>query len=285
MDGTRLKFESWEVRTHTQNAPKNHLFLLSEISESWNPDVARKVPPMLLFSKTPQPHVLFSVWEGVFACRCWWAKYICQSEGGERSVTQQLQATWTSWLILCTRNPKSGHHVFLTSEKHSNGAIDWLIPNKTFKITRGAHSLMRDISCNQMKQDVFIWISYLVNWCFESSQPLGIISGLKETFIKKRIVERTNKAEIRPEKQSEKIESCPENLWNEIQFSKPQRHKQTQEQNKKEQSEQARLVYVTHINCNIPTTWRWARGDYSFEQWNQTQFIVHCASQHRATWW
>ena len=55
----------------------------------------------------------------------------------------------------------------------------------------------------------------LVNWCFEPSQPLGIISGLKETFIKRHKVERTNKAEIRPEEQSEKVESCQENLWNE----------------------------------------------------------------------
>ena len=43
----------------------------------------------------------------------------------------------------------------------------------------------------------------LVNWCFEPSQPPGIISGLKETFIKRYIVERTTEAEIRPEEQSE----------------------------------------------------------------------------------
>ena len=59
------------------------------------------------------------------------------------------------------------------------------------------------------------WILYrkksLVNWCFEPSQPLGIISGLKETFIKRYKVERTNKAEIRPEEQSQKTESCREN--------------------------------------------------------------------------
>ena len=54
----------------------------------------------------------------------------------------------------------------------------------------------------------------LVNWCLSPVQ--GIISGLKETFIDKFIVERTHKAEIRPEKQSEKTESCRENLWNEI---------------------------------------------------------------------
>ena len=43
-----------------------------------------------------------------------------------------------------------------------------------------------------------------------------------------------NKAEIRPEEQSEKAESCWENLWNEIQLKGPYRQKQTQERNKKE---------------------------------------------------
>ena len=43
-----------------------------------------------------------------------------------------------------------------------------------------------------------------------------IISGLKETFIKRYIVEKTNEAEIRLEEQSEKYESCRENLWNEL---------------------------------------------------------------------
>ena len=47
----------------------------------------------------------------------------------------------------------------------------------------------------------------LVNWCFEPSQPLGIVSGLKETVKKRYTVERTNKAEVRPEEQSEKAEN------------------------------------------------------------------------------
>ena len=46
-------------------------------------------------------------------------------------------------------------------------------------------------------------VGLLVNWCFEPSQPLGVISRLKETFIKKYTVERTNKAEKRLEEQSE----------------------------------------------------------------------------------
>ena len=64
-------------------------------------------------------------------------------------------------------------------------------------------------------------VSVFVNWCFEPSQPLGIISGMKETFIKRCTVERTNKAEIRPEEQSQKTESCREKWWNEIQLKGP----------------------------------------------------------------
>ena len=47
------------------------------------------------------------------------------------------------------------------------------------------------------------------------------MSGLRETFTKRYVVERTNKAEIRPKEQSEKAESCRENLWNEIQLKAP----------------------------------------------------------------
>ena len=56
----------------------------------------------------------------------------------------------------------------------------------------------------------------LVDWCFEPSQPLGIISGLKETFRRRYIAQRTTKAEIRPEELSEKTESCRENSCDEI---------------------------------------------------------------------
>ena len=45
-----------------------------------------------------------------------------------------------------------------------------------------------------------------------------IMSGLTETFIKKYVIERTNKAQIGPEAQSEKVESCQENTWNKIQL-------------------------------------------------------------------
>ena len=40
-------------------------------------------------------------------------------------------------------------------------------------------------------------------------------------MIKRYIAERTNKAELRPEEQSEKARSCRENLWNEIELNGP----------------------------------------------------------------
>ena len=44
---------------------------------------------------------------------------------------------------------------------------------------------------------------------------------MKDTFVKRYTVERTSEAEIRPEEQNKKAESCPENLWNEIQLKGP----------------------------------------------------------------
>ena len=64
----------------------------------------------------------------------------------------------------------------------------------------------------------------LVSWCFKPSHPQRITSGLKETFIKRYVVERNSKAEIRPEEQNTKrtkAESCRENYWNEIQLKGP----------------------------------------------------------------
>ena len=48
---------------------------------------------------------------------------------------------------------------------------------------------------------------------FKPSQPQRIISGPRETFINRYIVERTSKAAIRPEEQSEKAKSGRENLY------------------------------------------------------------------------
>ena len=43
------------------------------------------------------------------------------------------------------------------------------------------------------------------------------MSELNEIFIKRYLVERTNLAEIKLEEKTEKLRSCRENLWNEIQ--------------------------------------------------------------------
>ena len=99
----------------------------------------------------------------------------------------------------------------------------------------------------------------LVSLCFKRSQSQRIISGLKKTFVKRYIVERTNKGEIRPQEQSEKAESCRENSWTEIQlkgYKDRNRHK-----NRIKRIGQVRLVYVKNINRNIPTTRREPYGD------------------------
>ena len=59
-----------------------------------------------------------------------------------------------------------------------------------------------------------------------TSNELTVVSSIVscvsvETFIKRHIVERTKKTEIRPVEQSEKTDSCQENLWNEIQSKEP----------------------------------------------------------------
>ena len=63
-------------------------------------------------------------------------------------------------------------------------------------------------------------VSYLVR-ALSPFNHKGLHQALKETFIKRYIVERTSKAEIRPEGQSEKAESCRGNLWNEMQLKGP----------------------------------------------------------------
>ena len=98
----------------------------------------------------------------------------------------------------------------------------------------------------------------LVSWYFEPSQPLGIISGLKETFMKRYIY---LKGPIRQRSDREnRVRNwrfCRENLWNSWKGHKDRnRYK-----NRIKRSGQARLVYVKNINRDISTTWRWTRGD------------------------
>ena len=67
------------------------------------------------------------------------------------------------------------------------------------------------------------------------------MSGLRETFTKRYKAERTNRAEIRPDEQSETAERCWENLWKEIQLKGPSRRTQTKEENNKEWASSAGL--------------------------------------------
>ena len=100
----------------------------------------------------------------------------------------------------------------------------------------------------------------LVSWCFKPSQPQRIISGLRETFIQRYTVERTNKAEVRPEEQSEKAASCrerctlslhPRALYG-MKYSRKGHKDRNRHKNGIKRSGQARLVYDKNINRNIP---------------------------------
>ena len=103
------------------------------------------------------------------------------------------------------------------------------------------------------KRDIIIIIIIKRSFSAPSQlSPRRVQQTFKQKDANYYIVERTNKAEIRPEEQRDKVERCRESLWNEMQLKGPQR--KTQEQNKTKRSGQARLVYVKDINRNIPTT-------------------------------
>ena len=94
---------------------------------------------------------------------------------------------------------------------------------------------------------------------FEPIQPLGSILGLKETFLKRHTVERTKKAELRPQEQSEKTESCRENLWNQIQLKG---HKDRNRPKNRIKKRVGKLGwFMLDIYRNIPTTRRRACRD------------------------
>ena len=100
----------------------------------------------------------------------------------------------------------------------------------------------------------------LVSLCFKPSQPQRITSGLTETFIKRHMVERTNKARDRTGRTEwENGELSGEFMeWNKVERA----IKTKIDTRTIIRSRQAQLVYTTDINRNISTTWRWARGDY-----------------------
>ena len=137
------------------------------------------------------------------------------------------------WVCLCCRNPPNSdmdYRIFIVrpniTARHCTQGWSTHARDPALKVDSGRKISCRTGELNLRRRragPMHYQQSYisLVNWYFEPSQPLGIISGLKETFIKRYIVERTNKAEIRPEEQSQKTESCLENLWNEIRLGGP----------------------------------------------------------------
>ena len=60
------------------------------------------------------------------------------------------------------------------------------------------------------------------------------------------------KSLIKKRKERKKVEDCRENLWNEIQLKGAKRHKQTQEQNKKEWASLAGLCQKTQTVASPP---------------------------------
>ena len=94
------------------------------------------------------------------------------------------------------------------------------------KVTRSSQFFSQSVSCcfkPRQPHRIISGLKELISWCFETNQPQRTTSGLglKETSKKRCIVERTNKAELKPEVQSQKAESCRENLWKTIQLKWP----------------------------------------------------------------
>ena len=113
---------------------------------------------------------------------------------------------------------------------------------------------------------MYRYVSPVVSWCFKPSQAHRIISGLKETFIKRHIVVKTNRAKLKNEKNRvRKRRVVGSNLWNEIQLTGPKdrnRHKNRIMKNKKKYKKNLDEKGVDKlgwymsfdINHNIPNT-------------------------------
>ena len=142
---------------------------------------------------------------------------------------------------------------------------NWWIPNKIFEVSRCAPSLVtRDMGCSETRQTAFIWalewdsnhralqqstqhhtVCVVIVWlCFEPSQPLGNVSGLKRHF------------NLSP------IYSFHKSLYHKTLFLKPQLDSYPKSQNANPEKNQKtmrhvlELIYIpralntgTYINC------------------------------------
>ena len=104
----------------------------------------------------------------------------------------------------------------------------------------------------------------LVSWCFKPSQPQRIIPGLRETFIKRCRVERTNKA-AKDRKHRVRKRKVVGRIYG-MKYCWKGHENINGHKSRIKRSGQARLVCVKDINRNIPTTSRCALRDDWGEQ-------------------
>ena len=116
--------------------------------------------------------------------------------------------------LLTTLNQSSGLSSWKISSQDESAATALRFADPLYQADALATRVRRACPSQLWRDEVRREVSYLVGWCFKPNQPKRIISELRETFIKRHILERTKKAEIRPEERSEKAENCRENLWN-----------------------------------------------------------------------
>ena len=131
------------------------------------------------------------------------------------------------------------------------------------------------------------WVSWLVNWCFEPSQPQWIISGLKETFITRYLVDGTNKAE-REDRKSNRVRKL--RIVGRI-YGMYYSWKGHTDRNRHrirsriKRSEQARLVYVRH-KLSHPHHVKgslWGRN-WKVSGWSYLTELRQLAQSHAEPW-
>ena len=117
----------------------------------------------------------------------------------------------------------------------------------------------------------------LVTLCFRPSQPQRITSELRKTFTERYIVERTNKAE-KDQKNRGRKRRVVGRIYG-MEYSWKCRKDRSWHKNIIKRSGQTQLVYVKDINRNIPTTWRWTRGNtmlWSGEHYLSCDVVKSC---------
>ena len=120
MGGTALKFESWKVQNHIQDASQHHFYCFSwEKCESGNPAINQKCP---IHGK-----IICSSYNFVFHAG-WKTRMTAQSHECMQQACQntKLQATLTSPFLLTPSDlvtPRKGNRPVLHESVHRNSAL------------------------------------------------------------------------------------------------------------------------------------------------------------------